>query len=441
MPMAKLSRVVIVGRTNVGKSTLFNRLSQDVKSLALDYEGVTRDFLHDEVCWQNRCFELIDSGGISLKKSQDPVAEKVRILALALLEDADLILFVCDGKVEPTLDDIQMAKYLHKLGKLIILVINKIDEQYHVHEFMSSFAQLGFEYSVAVSALHGKGIADLLDTIIQLLPKQIEPSREEKEEECSIVFLGKPNVGKSSLMNALLEEERVLVAAQPGTTREAITESIKFYQETIMLTDTPGIRRKRAIDEPLEKLMVKTAFAAVERADIVALVIDGSEGIISDQALKLAFYIFEQGKGLVLLINKADLIDAEKQAGLDDSFSRYDYFFNKIPKLYISCITGKNIGKIIPLIAQVWQRCNQQFSDYELTTLFKQALERTPLFHATMPLILRRAEQIKVAPIKILLIVNQPSWFGPSQLAFFENRLRKKFDLVGAPVLFVTRKS
>lgn len=438
--MAKLSRVVIVGRTNVGKSTLFNRLSQDVKSLTMDYEGVTRDFLQDEVCWQNRCFELIDSGGISLKKSRDPVTEKVRTLALTLLENAGLILFVCDGRVEPTLDDTNMANYLHKLGKPVILVMNKIDEQHHAYESMSSFARLGFKDTLALSALHGKGISDLLDRIIQLLPKQIEPTIEEKEEKLSIVFLGKPNVGKSSLMNRLLEADRVIVADKPGTTREAITESIKFYQETIMLTDTPGIRRKRAIDEPLEKMMVKTAFTAVDRADIVALLIDGSEGTISDQELKLAFYIFEQGKGLVLLINKADIIDSDQQEGLDDAFSRYHYFFKKVPKLYISCVTGKNIGKIIPLISEVWQRYNQQFSDYELTTLFKQALERTPLFHATMPLKLRRAEQIRVAPIKILLVVNQPAWFGPSQLAFFENILRKEFDLVGAPILFVTRK-
>lgn len=438
--MAKLSQVVVVGRMNVGKSTLFNRLAHKAKSIAFDYAGVTRDFVRDEVFWQGVSFELIDSGGISLKKMHDPIAEKVRTLALKLVEQADLILFMCDGTLEPTLDDIELARYLRKMNKPVVLVINKVDEQYHAYETMSAYARLGFEYIIHVSALHGKGIAELLDSIVELAPKKSEDYQEE-EQKFSVVFLGKPNVGKSSLMNLLLDDERMIVADMPGTTREPVSEKIKFYQETVVLTDTPGIRRKRSIEEPLEKIMVRTAFSALDRADVVALLIDGAAGTISDQELKLAFYAFEQGKGLILLINKTDLVNEEIKADFLDEASRYTYFLSKIPQLSISCVTKKNIGKVMPLIAQVWQRAQQEFSDIELTMCFKEALKRTPLFHNKRPLMVRRAEQVGKNPLKIVLTVNEPDWFGPSQLAFFENVMRKEYDLKGVPVVLVMRKN
>lgn len=243
--MANYPHVVIVGRVNVGKSTLFNRLSTQVKSLTLDYEGVTRDFVRDTVCWQNTCFELIDSGGISLKKSTELISEKVRQLALDLVKSADLILFVCDGLVGPTLEDIQLAKFLHKEGKKNILVINKGDDTQKIIEQEPAFAQLGFTQKIVVSALHGKNISDLLELIIQQLPKKIE-APENGGHGLSLVILGKPNVGKSSLMNLLIDQERMIVADIPGTTREAISEPINFYKQTILLTDTPGLRRNFA---------------------------------------------------------------------------------------------------------------------------------------------------------------------------------------------------
>ncbi len=438
MTMRKLPKVVIVGRTNVGKSTLFNRLSVEVKSLTLDYEGVTRDFVSDVVCWQDVCFRLIDSGGISLKKFEDSLAEHVRHIALGLLEDADSIIFVCDGTVGITSQDQEIARFLHKLGKPVLLVINKIDTQI-AQERQYQFPQLGFKEMYPISAQHGTGIAELLDGLLSSLPKKLSEEKEE-EPQFSMVLVGKPNVGKSSLMNELLERERVLVTPEAGTTREAITEHIRFYQETIKIIDTPGIRRKRSVEEPLEKLMVKSAFRAVEHAHIVLLLIDGSQGVLSDQELKLAFYAFEQGKALILLINKSDLMDEKTQADLEDQFKRYQHLVGKIPQLFISCKTKKNIGRIMPLISTVWQRYNQTFPDDELTALFKEALRRTPLYHKGELLRLRSVRQVTRAPITLLIRSNRPVWFGKSQLAFFENKLRAQYDLIGVPVLFVVRK-
>ncbi|OQA35274.1 MAG: GTPase Der [Candidatus Dependentiae bacterium ADurb.Bin331] len=435
--MSKLPQVVIVGRTNVGKSTLFNRLSNDVKSMTLDYEGVTRDFVHDTVCWQNVCFELIDSGGISVTKVHDELAERVRLLGFKLIDRADLILFAVDGTVGLTNDDRHLVQYVRKTGKPIILVINKMDTKV-AGQLIYEWKQLGIEHMFPISAQHGTGIAELLEAIVRNVPAI--SAYQEQEPAYSIVFLGKPNVGKSSLMNLLLEQERTLVSAVAGTTREAITEPIKFYSETIALTDTPGIRKKRAIDETLEQMMVKTSFRAVQNAAIVLLMVDGAEGQISDQELKLAFYSFQEGKAIILLFNKDDLMTDLNRSDLKFDLSKYEHFIKKVPMLSISCKTGKNVGKILPLVKKVWEKYSHDYESSEIDRILKTALRNTPLYHRSHMLKLFKAEQIKKAPPTILLRVNEPDWFGPSQLSFFENVLRNELDLVGVPIRFVTRK-
>lgn len=435
--MSKLPQVVIVGRTNVGKSTLFNRLSTDVKSMTLDYEGVTRDFVHDTVCWQDVCFELIDSGGISITKVHDELSERVRLLGFKLIERADLILFAVDGTIGLTNDDRQLVQFVRKTGKPIILVVNKMDTK-AAEQLLYEWQKVGIKDVCPISAQHGTGIAELLEAIIKTVPST--SASQEQEPKYSIVFLGKPNVGKSSLMNLLLEQERTLVSAIAGTTREAITEPIQFYQETIALTDTPGIRKKRAIDETLEQMMVKSSFRAVQNASIVLLMVDAAEGQISDQELKLAFYCFQEGKAIILLFNKDDLMTDINRADLKFDLSRYDYFIKKVPSLSISCKTGKNIGKILPLVKKVWEKYSQDFGISEIDRILRTALRDTPLYHRSHMLKLFKAEQVKKAPPTILLRVNAPDWFGPSQLSFFENVLRDELDLVGVPVRFVVRK-
>jgi GTP-binding protein len=433
-----MPKVVIIGRTNVGKSMLFNRLSVQVKSLTYDYEGVTRDFIKDTVCWQNVCFELFDTGGISLRKTNDPILQAVREKALQLLETADIIIFVVDGQAGIVPEDREISRVAHKLGKPVIVVMNKSDTkqaQEHEHEF----ATLGHLMVIALSAMHGTNAGELLDSIVKLLPEK--PIKEIPEPTFKVVLLGKPNVGKSSLMNVLLNQERSIVDAQAGTTREAISEKIAFYQSDIELTDTPGIRRKRAVDEPLEQLMVKSSLRAMQDADIVLLLVDSSQNAISDQELKLAFYAFEHSKALIILYNKQDLVTDEIKKEFAFNVEPYQYLLDKVEQLSISCKSGKNIGKIMPLVHKVWERFTQEFSATELTMLFKETLRITPLYKQRHPLLVNKVKQIKSNPPTLLMFVNEPLWFGESQLSFFDKVMREKFDLRGVPINFVTRKN
>jgi GTP-binding protein len=437
MKKIKLPQVVIVGRTNVGKSTLFNRLSENVKAIALDLEGVTRDFLRDTISWQGRSFELIDTGGISLRKTQDPILKQARSIALAMIESADIVLFVVDGKAGLVNEDREIAQLLHKHGKTVFLVINKVDIK-DAAENEYEFEGLGFSESCFISAAHGKNIIDLLELIVKHLPAPLQV--EVEEPAFKVMLLGKPNVGKSSLMNLLLQKERAIVSPEAGTTREALAERVTFYQEDILLSDTPGVRRMRSVTEPLEGMMVQSTMQALKNSDIVLLLIDASAETVVDQELKLAFYAFDsQYKGLILLFNKYDLVDEGTKVRFDHALSEYDFFLKKIVTMNISCKTDKNVGKILPAVKELWERYSRKFNQNELTQLFKEASVRRPLYHNKNLLLFFSAHQISTAPITIVMHVNQPTWFGASQLAYFEKVLRQEYDLRGAPIKFIVR--
>lgn len=439
--MSKLKKVAIVGRMNVGKSTLFNRLSTNVKSITLDFEGVTRDFIKDVVSWNGVDFELVDTGGLDVKKTQDVLSESVKEVAKNVIEESDLVLLVVDGSVGVMPQEQEVARYLRKLNKPVFVLVNKSDKKV-VEENMPEFYKLGFNKVIAISAQHGLGIGDVLSEVVEELAKTTTSFKEEEDVEFKVALLGKPNVGKSSLMNALLNKTRSIVADLPGTTREPIHENIKFYQENIQLIDTAGVRKKKSVNEKVEELMVKSTFEAVRDADIVMLLLDSNEGRISDQELKLAFYVFEQGKALIILFNKLDLIEDndEKKVGIESSKEDYNFLFNKVETLNISCKTGKNIGKILPLIDKVWSRYNYQFDDYDMTGIFKEQLAKSPLYKSEQELVLTKAKQVTKAPINIVLYVNLPMFFEQSQLSFFENVLRSKYDLKGVPLKFMARK-
>ena len=433
----KLPRVVIVGRTNVGKSTLFNRLSVNAKSMTFDLEGVTRDVIKDTISWRNHTFELIDTGGINLGKTNDEIGKKVRQRALDMLAQAELLLLVCDGTVGLTNQDREISQICRKQNKKIILVVNKADNRdtlEHQHEF----EKLGIKPTVYISAIHGTSISDLLDVMIAAIPET--NNLVESEVGCKIVILGKPNVGKSSLMNLIAQEERAIVSPIAGTTRESIGQKITFYHQDLLLTDTPGIRRKRSIDQTLETMMVKSAFRAVDDADVVLLLIDSSEHAIADQELKLAFYVFEHFKSLIIVFNKDDLANEDIKKDMDFSLSVYEYFLKKIPQLAISCKTGKNVGKILPLVKKIYEHANLKMDDDDLTMLLKEALRKKPLYHQSMVINVMRAKQIAVNPITIVLITQHPEWLGPTQLGFFDNIIRAKYSLEGVPIKFLTRK-
>jgi len=440
MSKQKLPAIVIVGRTNVGKSTLFNRLSTDVKAIMMDVEGVTRDFIKETISWQGRNFDLVDTGGISLRKTQDVLLEQTRKQAMKAIENAAVLMFVVDGKAGLVPEDREIAKHLRKFSSRVLLVVNKMDAhiaQEQVHEF----DKLGFVHTIPVSAQHGSNIADLLEAMVLALPAKGAEDIVE-EPKARVVILGKPNVGKSSLLNLLLKEERAIVANIPGTTREAISERIRFHNEDILMTDTPGLRRKRKVTEQLEGMMVKSSFRALEDADVVMLMMDASEAVMSDQELKLAFYAFqEHHKALILLFNKSDLMDEQKKIDLEFMLSEYKYLLKKVERLDISCKTEKNVGKILTLIEKVWQRHTQEFSKSELTQLFFEGLHRKPLYKNGEMLRFFRAEQLKSAPITIALYVDLPQMFETSQLGYFERMMRENYDLQGVPIKFVPRKA
>jgi GTP-binding protein len=437
--MKKYPSVVILGRMNVGKSTLFNRLSRHVKSITLDFEGVTRDTLSDVVSVDNTIFSLTDTAGISHRKQEDPLAEASRKKALEALEAADLVLFLVDGVAGVTSEDREISSVIRSSGKKTILVINKADTkaaQDNQYECM----QLGYKEHVLISAEHGLHINTLLDLVIQELPEK-QFVTEEANHGCRVTLLGKPNVGKSSLLNALLAKERAIVSPIPGTTREPLVENITFYNENIAVSDTAGVRKKSAVHGDLENMMVKSTMQSLKSSDIVLLVMDGSEHKISDQELKLAFYAFtQQYKALILVMNKQDLVTDLSKKDLEFSLEAYKHLVDKVPLISISCKTGKNVGKIIPLINEVWKRYTAKFDGLLLYRLFNAQLQKTPLMHTKMPLLVYEVYPISTRPLTICLVVNESEWFGPSELAFFENILRREYDLEGVPVKFVVRK-
>jgi GTP-binding protein len=317
--------------------------------------------------------------------------------------------------------------------------VNKDDTkvtQENKHEFM----RLGFGEAVCISAQHGTGINSMLDAVIAYFGN-IEKKVAQEKPAFRVTLLGKPNVGKSSLMNALLQQERSIVSDIPGTTREALTETISFYKEMIALTDTAGIRRQKSVTGDLEPIMVKSSFHALKESDVIVLVIDVTEAQLADQELKLAFYAFaEHYKALIIVFNKTDLMTERMREDLARNLDFYKHLMKKVPVLEVSCKTGKNIGKLLPLVKDVWQRYSQWLSNEEINRLFIAELGRRPLLHQGKLLNVHAVRQVSTAPITIGMAVNEIDWFGPSQLAFFENLLRAEYKLQGVPVRFSLRK-
>ncbi len=433
--MNAIPKVVIVGRMNVGKSSLFNRLSTDIKSLTLDYEGVTRDAISDQVTWQGRTFDLIDTGGIT-QRSIDPLIESVRARAFGYIDAADIILFIVDGTAGILAEDQEIAQELRKRNKLTFLVVNKSDAKSMEDHFLD-FLQLYHTKVLKISAVHGLGIGELLEEVVNALPPETDMAEEEKPLY-RVVLMGRPNVGKSSLMNLLVQEERSLVSPIPGTTREAVSSQVSFSSESLQLTDTPGIRRQKSIDEELETLMVKSAFRAIKDAHIVMLLIDADQAGIVDQELKLAFYAFaDLYKALIIIVNKSDLLTEEKQIALEEKFAEYPQLMNKVELLKISCKTSKNIGHVMASVKRVWKRHSQKLPAADLSRILIESVERIPLMHKKQRLHIKNVNQIAITPITIKLRVNHPQFFETSQKNYLDRVLREHFDLVGVPIKFI----
>lgn len=438
--MNKLENVVIVGRTNVGKSTLFNKISQTQRSIVLDQEGVTRDCIMENAEWNGVAFTLVDTGGISLVKKQDFILEQVYHKVEKAIEQAAAILFVCDVQIGVTQEDKRIARKLLKLQsdkRKLFLVVNKVendDTRLRLYEFK----QLGFDHIFGVSAHHSLGIGDLLDAVVPTL-QAVTPDFTQGPLVPRITLVGRPNAGKSSLMNCLTKEDFSIVSPVEGTTREALHKRIKFNKAMFELVDTAGIRRQKTVEEGLESIMVKNSLHAIRHAHMVLLLMDASQSHLSAQILKLAEYALENGSALILLINKFDLFTPDMLAQLETSMAEYEFIIKKIEVMKISCLDGKNVNKVLPLVETVWDRYQMRLTDLYLTDLFKQALLRTPLYKNGKILTFYKAIQTSAAPMRIDLIVKNPEYFGQNQFAFYENVLRKAINLKSVPVIFNVR--
>lgn len=431
-------KVLLVGRTNVGKSTLFNRLAEQRKSMVFDREGVTRDYIQEAVSWQGKCFTLIDTGGMVLQKQADDITQRVQEKVVKLLEEAAIILFVVDGKNGLTDEDLKIARVLRKVSKPTFLLINKADNTKAITENAPDFYKLGFAEQILVSGVHGIGIGLLLETITGALPAPVPVV--EDNPIYNVTIIGRPNVGKSSLMNLLLHHERSIVSNVAGTTREPITSMTYHLNDLVQFTDTAGVRRPRKIDDELEDLMVKSSLLAVKKSDIIIMMVDASEGKIADQELKLLFYAYEQRKMMVVVFNKTDLLDEYSRYTLEQSILEYEFILKKLPQLWISCATRKNVSRIFNEVQSVWKRCHQVFNQIQVDELVKREMTTKFLVHNGESLKISKVVPLAASIPTFILEANHPEFFGPTELGCIENILRKNYDLVGCPVRLFARE-
>ncbi len=437
--MSLMHKVLLLGRTNVGKSSLFNRIAPKVKSLAFDQEGVTRDMVTDFIEWNNQKFELVDTGGIDLSRSADEMTTAVTQRVQQALEQASAFLLVVDCKTGVTEADIKIARLLHGYNKPTIVLVNKVDSK-HQDDMVHDFYQLGFEDIFGVSALHGRTVADTLDRIVQVL--KTVPLQEKvisETPEFRVALLGRPNAGKSSLMNQLLRQDFSIVSPMAGTTREALRKRMAFNKTVLELIDTAGVRKKSNVDSELEEMMVTNSLQAAKRAHVILLVMDVGEPEVTAQELKLLSYALENGSAVIVLFNKVDLLDDHAKEQFDMSLEQYKHLLNKVEWLNISCLTGKNIGKILPLVQEVWERFQLRLTDRYLSDLFIDAISKKPLFKNQSQIYVHKAKQTGYAPMRIELIVRNAVIFEDNHKAFFENVLRKAQNLKSVPVLWTIK--
>ncbi|MBS5858921.1 MAG: ribosome biogenesis GTPase Der [Eubacteriales bacterium] len=427
--------VAIVGRPNVGKSTFFNRIVGQRISIVEDTPGVTRDRLYADAEWCGHSFTLIDTGGLEIK-SEDVMWSHIRAQAQIAVETADVIVFMLDGKTGLTHEDYEVAAYLRKSRKPILLVVNKLDnnEQHLLYDFY----ELGLGEPIGISAGQAKGLGDVLDEIVKLTGKY---ETEEKEEALKIAVVGKPNAGKSSLVNKLLGYDRVIVSDIAGTTRDAIDTRIKIGDKEYILIDTAGIRRKRSVEEDLEQYSVMRSLGAVRRADVCLVVIDSSEEL-SEQDVKIAGYVHEQGKPSVVVMNKWDVVEKDTYTiekynrKLKEELKFMDYF---IPT-YVSAKTGKRVDNLIKLAERAYENASRRISTGLLNDVLREAiLTNEPPSKNGKRLKIYYVTEVSANPPTFVIFVNDDTLMHFSYRRYLENALRRSFDFEGTPVRLIIR--
>ncbi|MGN0645767.1 MAG: ribosome biogenesis GTPase Der [Mogibacterium kristiansenii] len=427
--------LAVVGRPNVGKSTFFNRIIGERKAIVEDVPGVTRDRIYAETEWNGREFAIIDTGGIEAS-TDDPILSQMRDQAVVAMDMADLILFMVDGKEGLTTADIEVGAILRRTGKKVILVVNKIDNPSKMPDTIYDFYELGLGEPIPISSANMLNIGDLLDEIVSGFP---DKDYEADEENIKLAIIGKPNVGKSSLVNALTKENRVIVSPIAGTTRDSIDTPFSFEGNDFTLIDTAGLRRRSKVYDSIEKFSVIRAIAAIERCDICILMIDAMEGI-TEQDKKIAGIAHEAGKGMMIVINKWDLVEKETNTMRDyERKVRAELqFASYAPILFTSVLQGRRIYDILRKAAAIQEIRMRRITTGKLNNLIEDAvMMRQPPSDKGKRLKIYYAAQIGVAPPLFSFNINSRELMHFSYARYLENRLREAYDFEGTSVKFV----
>ncbi|MDE7384279.1 MAG: ribosome biogenesis GTPase Der [Anaeroplasmataceae bacterium] len=431
-----LPKVAIVGRPNVGKSTLFNRIIGERLSITDDQPGVTRDRIYAKGSWLSKEFFLIDTGGIELGDA--PFLTEIKMQAEIAMDEADVIVFLTDCRSGVTDDDTYIAKLLYQTKKPVILAVNKVDDQ-KFKDNIYEFYALGFGDPIPVSSSHGIGTGNLLDQVIEHFPK-----REESFEDTAIHFslIGRPNVGKSSLTNCLLNDNRVIVSPIAGTTRDTIDTRFKAYDKEYVVIDTAGLKKRGKIYENIEKYSVIRSIDAIGRSDIVLLVLDADTGIL-EQDTHVGQYIEEYNRPCIIVVNKWDLVDKDSktmQHFIEDIRKEFKYL-DYAPIVFLSALDNKRVHTLFPAIEQAYDANNRRISTSVLNDVINDAVAMFPPSEFNGGKIkIYYSSQVGVNPPTFTFFVNEPKYLHFSYHRYLENQIRKSFDFFGTPIKFEFRK-
>ena len=429
-----LPLIALVGAPNVGKSTIFNRIVGSRLSIVEDTPGVTRDRLYGTGEWLTRKFKIVDTGGVEI--ANRPFQVQIRAQAEIAIEEADVIVFVVDGKLGVTSDDRVVAKMLYKSGKPVILAVNKVDNADRLSD-AQEFYSLGLGDPIPVSGAHGIGIGDVLDQIVAQIPE-----KEDVDYGSAITFslIGRPNVGKSSITNALLGQDRVIVSDIAGTTRDSIDTPFSSEGKNYVAIDTAGLNKRGRIYEAIDKYAAIRSLAAIDRSQIAVVVIDASTGIL-DQDRHVSGYALEAKKGIVLVVNKWDLAPKGlEQGAFEQEIKSRFKFLDFAEIIFVSAKTGKGIEKILPAIEKAYEGCNRRVPTSVLNEIIQDAqmMNPTPEFnHGRLKILF--SNQVSVNPPTFVMFCNNPSFAHFSYTRYLENRLRDSFDFSGTPISILYR--
>lgn len=440
--MAKRKRkpiVAVVGRPNVGKSTLFNCLAGERISIVKDTPGITRDRIYTDVSWLDRNFTLIDTGGIE-PESSDVILSQMRAQAEIAIESADVILFLVDVKQGLVDSDAKVADMLRRSKKNVLLVVNKVDSFEKYMADVYEFYNLGIGDPIPISAANRLGLGDMLDKVIEYFPEDL--GYEEEDDRPRVAIVGKPNVGKSSIINKLIGENRVIVSDIAGTTRDAVDTEVTYNGKQYVLVDTAGVRKKNKIKEDLEHFMIVRTVSAVEKADVVVLVIDATEGV-TEQDAKIAGIAHERGKGMIISVNKWDAIEKNDKTTneFSDKVKQILSFMPYAEIMFVSAVTGQRLPKLFETIDMVMENHSLRVATGVLNEIMTEAVamqqpptdkgKRLKLFYIT---------QVSVKPPTFVIFVNDKELMHFSYTRYIENRIRDIFGFRGTPLHFIIRE-